>query len=179
MTAGTGRLGPVARIVSGGQTGVDRAALELAERRGIAVGGWVPAGGWAEDAPTPPGVRARFPDLVETGSADPAERTRRNVRDADATLVLVLDLDRGAPSPGTDLTIAETRRRGHPLLVVGLDGEDALAAVVAFVAALPAGSSLVVAGPRESEAPGVHAAASALLAAVADALDAGPLDAGP
>ena len=73
-------------IVSGGQTGVDRAALDAAIARGIAYGGWCPQGGWAEDCPEPPGVLARYPLLRETPSADPAQRTEWNVRDSDASL---------------------------------------------------------------------------------------------
>ena len=70
-------------IVSGGQSGVDRAALDAALARGLDAGGWCPAHRWAEDGPVP----ARYP-LRETPSADPAQRTRWNVRDSDATLVL-------------------------------------------------------------------------------------------
>ena len=76
------------RIVSGGQTGVDRAALDVAIELGIPYGGWCPRGGWAEDMPAPPGLLSRYPLLRETAGSDPAERTRLNVRDSDATLVL-------------------------------------------------------------------------------------------
>ncbi len=72
------RLGPVTAIVSGGQTGVDRAALDFAVERGVPYQGWVPAGGWAEDLADPPGLLARYPVLRATASADPADRTRRN-----------------------------------------------------------------------------------------------------
>src|SRR5687768_4395889 len=83
-------------IVSGGQTGVDRAALDAAMALGLPVAGWCPAGRWAEDGPIP----ARYP-LTETPSADPAQRTEWNVRDSDATLLLG---DGNRPSPGVDLT---------------------------------------------------------------------------
>ena len=75
-------------ILSGGQTGVDRAALDAAIERGLAYRGWCPRGGSAEDLPEPPGLLARYPHLRETPEADPAERTRRNVRDGDRLLVL-------------------------------------------------------------------------------------------
>ena len=44
------------KIISGGQTGVDRAALDVAIERGVPWGGWCPKGGWAEDFPEPPGL---------------------------------------------------------------------------------------------------------------------------
>jgi len=72
------------RIISGGQTGADRAALDVALERGLEVGGWVPYGRVAEDGRIPDG----YPGLVETDSRDPAVRTMRNVRDLDATLIV-------------------------------------------------------------------------------------------
>ena len=51
-------------IISGGQSGVDRAALDVAIARGIAYGGWCPKGGWAEDLAVPPGLLARYPLLA-------------------------------------------------------------------------------------------------------------------
>ena len=76
-------------IVSGGQSGVDRAALDVAVARGIDYAGWCPRGGWAEDLTEPPGLLARYPHLRETPSADPAQRTEWNVRESDATLILI------------------------------------------------------------------------------------------
>lgn len=149
-----------ARIVSGGQTGVDRAALEAGRRAGVPIGGWCPAGGRAEDLTEPPGVLALFPGLRPTPSSDPSERTRWNVRDSDATLVLV----RGeAASPGTALTIQITEELGRPHLVA--DVAD-VAAVRQWLADLPDGVVLNVAGPRESQAPGIQADAEALLVRV-------------
>ena len=75
------------KIVSGGQTGVDRAALDVAIERGIAYGGWCPKGCWAEDMPNPPGLLSRYPDLRETPEADPSQRTEWNVRDTDRLMV--------------------------------------------------------------------------------------------
>lgn len=149
------------RIVSGGQAGVDRAALEAAVAHGLAYGGWCPAGGRAEDLPDPPGVRALFPGLAATASADPAERTRRNVRDSAATVV-VRGADPGG-SPGTALTIRTARDLGRPLLVVDPRDPRAAGAVRRFLSGLPAGAAVNVAGPRESECPGIGAAARSLL----------------
>lgn len=121
----------IARIVSGGQTGVDRAALEFGRRVGVPIGGWCPAGGWAEDLPDPPGLLAEFPELDETRSSHPAQRTRWNVRDSDATLVLV----RGeVSSPGTAATITFAEDFGRPHLVA--DVEDVVA-VRAWLVDLP------------------------------------------
>ncbi|RNM16421.1 molybdenum cofactor carrier [Nocardioides pocheonensis] len=148
------------RIVSGGQTGVDRAALELGRATGIPIGGWCPAGGWAEDLADPPGVRALFPELLETPSSDPGVRSEWNVRDSNATLVLLRpDVD----SPGTEATIEAVRRLARAHLVADVGD---VATVRTWLDGLPAGVVLNVAGPRESEAPGIHDQAVALLAAV-------------
>ena len=149
----------IARIVSGGQTGVDRAALDAGRRAGIPIGGWCPLDGWAEDLTEPPGLLALYPELESTGSPDPDVRTRWNVRDSDATLVLVRE---GVASPGTHLTARLAAELGRPHLVA--DVHDA-AGVRAWVAALPDGVVLNLAGPRESEAPGIAAEATALLSA--------------
>ena len=63
------------KIVSGGQTGVDRAALDVAIDKGVAYGGWCPKGAWAEDLPDPPGLLDRYDRLQQTPLADPAQRT--------------------------------------------------------------------------------------------------------
>jgi hypothetical protein len=63
------------KVISGGQTGADRAALDVATEQGLAYGGWCPKGGWAEDLSDPPGVLALYPDLRETPDADPGQRT--------------------------------------------------------------------------------------------------------
>jgi hypothetical protein len=147
----------VRRIVSGGQTGVDRAALELGRRAGIPIGGWCPAGGWAEDLTEPPGVLALFPVLRPTPSADPAERTRWNVRDSDATLVLTR---RGVTSPGTALTVQVAEELGRPHLVADV---AEVGAVRDWLDGFAAPIVLDVAGPRESEAPGIHGDATGLL----------------
>ena len=84
-------------IVSGGQTGVDRAALDAARGLGLPYGGHVPRGRRAEDGP----LADDYAGMTETASRNPAVRTARNVRDSDATLILC----RGAPDGGTALTL--------------------------------------------------------------------------
>lgn len=155
-------------IVSGGQTGVDRAALAFARAHGIAVAGWCPRGGWAEDLPDPPGIRAHWPQLRETDSADPAERTRRNVEDAERLLVL---WPPGAVSPGTALAIAHARALGRPVAEVRLQAPDAIARIAA---ALAEGGRLCIAGPRESEWPRGGEVACRMLRAAWARLSAAP-----
>ena len=101
----------IGKIVSGGQTGVDRAALDVAQELGIPRGGWCPRGRLAEDGP----IDARYP-LEETPSSEYAQRTRWNVRDSDGTLVLT----RASPRGGTAFTLRCARRLHRPVLVVDL-----------------------------------------------------------
>src|SRR3990172_585133 len=102
----------LARIISGGQTGADRAAWDVALERGLRIGGWVPRGRLAEDGPIP----ARYTGLVETDSAALAVRTVRNVRDSDATLVV----SHGPPSGGSRLALDEALRRRRTRLHLDL-----------------------------------------------------------
>ena len=105
------------KIISGGQTGVDRAALDVAIERQMAWGGWCPKGGWAEDLPNPPGLLARYPKLRETPLPHPLQRTRWNVRDSDATLIIT-DHDGLSVSIGTCGRIIARIVMPSPLLVV-------------------------------------------------------------
>jgi hypothetical protein len=143
----------VLNVVSGGQTGVDRAALDAARAAGLPIGGWCPRGRLAEDGPIP----AEYP-LRETPSDDYAERTEWNVRDADATLVLT----RGRPSPGTALTIELARRLDRRLLVLDLRDSPDPTAIATFVREGEI-AVLNVAGPRESQSPGIGQEARAFL----------------
>lgn len=145
------------QILSGGQTGVDRAALDVALDLGLPCGGWCPAGRWAEDGPIPP----RYP-LRETPSPDPAIRTARNVRECDGLLVLAP----GTPYGGTAWAIATAREDAVPTLIADPSSEGAGAGVSAWLrGVLPQGGRVNVAGPRESEAPGVYRAATRVLTA--------------
>jgi Circularly permutated YpsA SLOG family len=162
---------PKLTIISGGQSGVDRAALDEAIARGIPYGGWCPRGGWAEDMPEPPGLLTTYPNLRETPSRDPAERTEWNVRDSDASLILV-DASGVAVSGGTALAEKLAAQFGKPLLVADVGAADAAAKVRAWLAALLAAHAgeapfrLAVGGPRESEAQGIYGKARAVLGEV-------------
>lgn len=145
------------KIVSGGQTGVDRAALDVAIELGIPTGGWVPRGRRAEDGQIP----ERYIGLTESSSAEYAIRTAQNVSDSDATLVL-----RAGPSAGgTALTESIATRLGKPLLAVDLLATPlprAKSEVEAWLARV-APDVLNVAGPRASEAPELGAIVRDLL----------------
>ena len=148
----------VARIVSGGQTGVDRAALDVARRLGIPYGGWCPRGGLAEDHREPPGVLTDYPGLSETPTVDPAQRTAWNVRDSDATLVVTAAVD----SPGTALTKRTAHEQGRPLLT-SVDAGEVARWLDGLRHRVGTGLTLNVAGPRASQWPEAYDAADALL----------------
>ncbi len=156
------------KLLSGGQSGVDRAALDVAIERGIPYGGWCPKGGWAEDFPTPPGLLAKYPALQESPSADPAQRTEANVREADACLTIV---DAGGldVSAGTTLAGDLAHRYRKPLYVAKLGDVDVKHARLWLrVQRARHGEDLKLAigGPRESEAPGMYQRAAAFIRAL-------------
>jgi Circularly permutated YpsA SLOG family len=141
------------KVVSGGQTGVDRAALDAARAAGVPCGGWCPRGRRAED-----GVIAADYPLRETPTDDYAQRTEWNVRDSDGTLVLV----RGRTGPGTAFTIERARQLGRLLLVLDLRKDPDPATAQQWIES-NAVHVLNVAGPRESQDLGIGAAARVFL----------------
>ena len=152
------------RIMSGGQTGVDRAALDAALARGVPCGGWCPAGRRAEDGP----IAERY-SLTETVSQDYAERTLANVRDSDATLILAHRRFPGrcdAMSAGTRLTAEAAAKFDRPLFIAHLAAGDSGARSHTDITDWIGDQKILVlniAGPRESECPGIYAAAHGLL----------------
>ncbi len=144
------------KIISGGQTGVDRAALDAAIDLNIPHGGWCPRGRLAEDGPIPPRYQLR-----ETESPQYHVRTEQNVLDGDATLILC----HGSPSGGTGLTLRLARRHGKPHLLVDLDAPITPEEAADWLAANGI-KTLNVAGPRESQSPGIAAEATAFLRAM-------------
>ncbi|MHC1698563.1 MAG: putative molybdenum carrier protein [Geobacteraceae bacterium] len=137
------------KIVSGGQTGVDRAGLDAGLACGIPVGGWCPAGRRAED-----GIIPDCYPLLELESPVYAVRTEQNVVDSDATLVLNL----GELADGTALTVQLARKHRKPYLVVQLEENSDPAAVVEWLRELGV-KVLNIAGPRESKCSGIHESA--------------------
>lgn len=136
----------IRKVVSGGQTGVDRAALDEAAQAGLDRGGWCPRGRRSEDGP----IDLAYP-LKETPARDYAQRTIWNIRDTDATLILT----RGPLIGGTALTASAAAELHKPLLVVDLGDEDEPAAVRRWIENHGL-EVLNVAGPRESERPGIY-----------------------
>jgi hypothetical protein len=122
-------------IVSGGQTGVDRAALDVAIEQGIPYRGWCPKGGWAEDRPSPPGVLALYAGLRETPEADPRQRTEWNVRDSDRLMVLV-DRANLPVSKGTAFALACAKTLAKPHIVIDIDASDVTDLAADFLGAL-------------------------------------------
>ncbi|MFC7459174.1 putative molybdenum carrier protein [Hydrogenophaga defluvii] len=146
----------IEKIVSGGQTGVDRAALHWALQRGVAHGGWCPKGRLAADGSLPEHYLLR-----ETDSTGYRQRTKLNVRDSDATLIF----NTGVLDGGTLQTARFAQTLGRPHLVAQLD-ELALEGFVRRIRVwLTEGQFgvLNVAGPREEKRPGVYACVAAQL----------------
>ena len=155
MPAGTDQPLPH-RVISGGQTGVDRAALDTAIALGIDHGGWCPRGRLSED-----GRIADHYQLVETASPDYWVRTEQNVIDSDGTLILY----RLALSGGTELTYRLAIKHTRPHLLVDLEDQPDPADASEWIRANNI-SILNVAGPRESSASGIAQQAQHFLAQV-------------
>ena len=151
----------IARIRSGGQTGVDRAALDFARKHNMEICGWCPKGGWAEDYPEAPGVLTVYPELRETPEAAPWQRTLWNMRDADAILTIVPE--GSGTSGGTELGVQEGIRLGKPMFTA--QSVEDVPRIVAWLRSLvtdraegklnddaaPVQIELCVGGPRASE----------------------------
>ncbi len=135
-------------IISGGQTGVDRAALDASLALGIPCGGWCPRGRRAEDGVIP----QRYP-LRESDTGAYPQRTALNVAGSDGTLIFA----RGELSGGTALTAALVRKSGKPCQVVDLVDPQAqdITAVLEWLSGNDI-AVLNVAGPRESQQPGIY-----------------------
>ena len=146
-------------IVSGGQTGADRGALDFAIEHGYTHGGWAPQGREAEDGKIPLKYQ-----LLELGHGGYRQRTRRNVEDSDATLII----NRGELDGGTLATQMFAQRLNKPFLVIqldlGIDGKS-VTDVIEWLR-LHKIKTLNVAGPRESKRPGIYSAARELLAEI-------------
>lgn len=150
-------------IVSGGQTGVDRAALDVAISLGLRYWGWCPRHGWAEDYPEPPGLLIDYPQLWPTPQADPRQRSIWNAQDSDATLALTLG---NIPDGGTKVAVDRAAELGRRYLVISLYNTGIEEEVLAFLDSLPPLARLNIVGPRESEANGVYRRSYDLLSLV-------------
>lgn len=144
------------KIVSGGQTGVDRGALDAAIGAGFPCGGWMPEGRIAEDGP----IAARYP-LTELPGGGYEARTLKNVLDSDGTTIL----HAGVLEGGTRLTRQYCGQHGKPFMVIDASRSHARAAaeeIAAFVAQHGIGA-LNIAGPRASKWPGAYRYAHAVV----------------
>ncbi|MEM9080424.1 MAG: putative molybdenum carrier protein [Verrucomicrobiota bacterium] len=140
------------KIISGGQTGVDQAALDAARECGIPIGGYLPKGRLTEDGPLPPD---KYPELQETNSEDPAVRTEKNILHSDATLIMIPELEFEKKSPGTQLTreLVEKHQKPHLILARARDEpEFELQKLRKWLNDHQLGT-LNIAGPRHSENP--------------------------
>ena len=158
------------KIVSGGQTGVDQGALEAAAQLGLEFGGWAPHG-WLAEKPQgaiPEAYRAAMREYPDQGSnaQNYRERTKANVRDSHATLILVEALPLKG---GTKLTEDTTVSFMKPHCVVNMSAANAKEDTFRWLRQfLGMSSALVlnVAGPRESKSPGIQAKTKAFLSEV-------------
>ena len=144
------------KIISGGQTGADRAALDWAIERGVPHGGWCPKGRKAEDG----AIDQRY-NLVETPSEDYSQRTEWNVRDSDGTAVFSI---RSELRGGALLTINMAEHYNKPVIHLCKEDERANHAqeLRSFIDKFDI-SVLNIAGPRASDEPGVYQFASGVL----------------
>lgn len=134
------------KIISGGQTGVDRAALDAAMELGLPVSGWCPQDRKAEDGE----IDARYP-LQELPGADYRKRTRQNVIDSDGTVIIYFSYLSG----GTEQTVLFCIREQKPYVLIDADElhtERAAQKIVSFVNEFDI-SMLNIAGPRASGEP--------------------------
>jgi Circularly permutated YpsA SLOG family len=145
------------KIISGGQTGVDQAALDAAIALGMAHGGWIPKGRLTEAGPLPDTYQ-----LQEMPTDSYPERTEKNVVDSDGTLII----SRGALSGGTDYTRVMVLKHGRQMLHVDLtqyrNPADAASLVSSWIR-MNRIEILNVAGPRASKDPAIYKEALAIL----------------
>ena len=136
----------IEKIISGGQTGADRAALDVALELGIPCGGWCPKGRLAENGTIP----LKYP-LREMPSPKYPVRTEKNVREADGTLVFTF----GPVTSGTALTVKLAMKHQKPYLIVDFAKKTNPLEVQDWIRRNTL-KTLNVAGPRESKTPGIH-----------------------
>jgi hypothetical protein len=134
------------KIISGGQTGADRAALDLAINLGIFHGGWCPKGRIAED-----GKISKIYSLQETLSEDCNVRTTANVTDSDGTLIII----KNPPTQGTLFTIEEAKRLKKPYFILQLLDGYHLEEVIDWIKNNDI-HEINIAGPRASQEPEIY-----------------------
>lgn len=143
----------IEKILSGGQTGVDRAALDAAMELGIECGGWCPAERHADDGPIAP----RYP-LQETADMDHTVRTENNVRDSDGTLMFY----RGKLQGGTAYAVLMAEKLGRPALAIDIDRPPAPGEVLDWLERHRI-RRVHIGGQREATSPGIYDGAGRLI----------------
>ena len=137
------------KIISGGQTGVDRAALDVALELGLDRGGWCPAGRAADDGP----IDARYP-LTETNEMDHTVRTGYNVRESDGSILIYS----GQLQGGTFYAVEMARHHGKPAMAIDMENPPPPSEVGDWITE-NAIATLHIGGQREASAPGIYARA--------------------
>ena len=139
----------ITKIITGGQTGADQAALDFAMQNGIPHGGWIPKGRKTEN-----GILPDKYHLDEMPTASYPKRTEKNILDSDGTLIF----SRGTLTGGSALTRKLAKQHNRPWLHVDLDKVTAREAVQMIAEWLDGNEieNLNVAGPRASKDPGIH-----------------------
>jgi hypothetical protein len=153
-------------IISGGQTGVDRAALQVARELGLPTGGWCPPGRLAEDGLIPAEFPLRETPVERSNLANEVPRSQRtewNVRDADGTLILFLTSTE--EDPGTQWTKRAAGIYQKPLLEINLTWKAAVDETINWIRENQI-RKLNIAGPAESGSPGIGKAAESFLRAL-------------
>lgn len=148
----------IKKVVSGGQTGADRAAFEAAIAAGIEIGGFIPKDRLAEDGKIP----AKYPGLTETASTEYSERTRLNVLNSDATLIL----SNGPLSGGSKLTETIARSFDKPVLHIDFlqfRSEEVISVADKWLTSNEP-KILNIAGPRASQDDNIYETALRFLA---------------
>lgn len=144
------------KIISGGQSGVDRAALDFCLENNIPCGGWCPKGRLAEDGPIP----EKYP-LIETLGTNYAERTRLNVENSDGTLIIYCDkMDEGSL---LTMNLIETKKKPYFSIDISLNVDPVIVRNWLFDNAI---LTVNVAGPRESNCPGIYQQSKEILSKI-------------
>ena len=151
----------IKKIISGGQTGVDRAALDIALEEGIDCGGSCPAGRFADDGPIPD----KYP-LQETSDKDHYVRTENNVRDSDGSLLIY----RGRLHGGTAYAVEMAKQLGRPVMAVNMEKPPAVSDVVAWIEKNRL-QVLHIGGQRENSSPGIYSQAGDFIRTIIAAVE--------
>ena len=154
----------ISKIRTGGQSGVDRAAMDFARKKGIPLCGWCPKNGWAEDYPNPPGLLNDYPELTETPSKGTEQRTKWNMRDGDAILTIMPHTT--VSSPGTDVGLKEGMLLSKPMFTA--EGLVDVTKIILWIRNLPDGVELCIGGPRASEWPEGYVTTMLILDSIID-----------